>query len=226
VTLYLDSDGNANTRKGDGRLVADVPSKEGKDLYVYDPLKPTPTVGGAVCCFDAAVGGAFDQSDVELRADVLVYDSERLTAPLEVTGKIEVSLYLSSDVKDTDLLVKLIDVAPDGRAFNLDEGVMRVRWRQGFDAPVFMSSGEVYEIRFPPLVTSNVFKRGHRVRIAVSSSSFPHYERNLNTGGANFNESVPMIAHNVIHHGPRFRSKITLPLIDLIRPGVQNAVSQ
>ncbi len=213
LTFYLDSDGAANTRNGNGRLVPQVPAKDAEDRYVYDPLNPTPTVGGAVCCFAAAVGGPFDQSEVQLRPDVLVYDSPQLAAPLAVTGNIEVTLYLSSDVKDTDLLVKLIDVGPDGRAFNLDEGVMRVRWREGYDQAVFMTAGQVYEIRFPPLVTSNVFKAGHRVRIAVSSSSFPQYERNLNTGGANVDERTAAIANNAIHHGPKFRSRLVLPLV-------------
>ena len=213
VTFYLDSDGKANTRNGNGRLVSEAPAQDGDDRYVYDPLNPTPTVGGAVCCFAAAVGGPFDQSEVELRPDVLVYDSPKLAGPLEVTGKIDVTLYLSSDVKDTDLLVKLIDVGPDGRAFNLDESVMRVRWREGYDQAVFMTAGQIYEIRFAPLVTSNVFKAGHRVRIAVSSSSFPQYERNLNTGGANAHERHAVIAKNVIHHGPKFKSRIVLPVV-------------
>jgi uncharacterized protein len=213
IIYYLDSDGSANTRAGNGRLVSEVSKKPGSDRYIYDPLHPTPSVGGQLCCFTAAVGGPFDQSTVQMRPDVLVYTSEPLTKALEVTGPIRVSLYLSSDVKDTDLMVQLVDVYPDGRAFNLDEGVQRVRWREGYEKPMFMEPNGVYKVDFPPLVTSNLFNVGHRIRIAISSSSFPHFERNLNTGGNNFDEKDPIIAHNVIYHTPQYASRVVLSVV-------------
>jgi putative CocE/NonD family hydrolase len=213
TTYYLDSDGGANTRTGNGRLVTGRPAKAAQDAYAYDPLKPTPSVGGQVCCFAAAKSGSYDQSEVEMRPDVLVYTSDVLAAPVEVTGPVQVSLYLSSDVKDTDLMVKLVDVGPDGKAFNLDEQALRVRWREGWDRPVFMEPNKVYKVDLPPLVTSNAFLPGHRIRVAIASSSFPVFERNLNTGGRNYDEKDPVTAHNVIHHGPQYPSSITLPVI-------------
>jgi putative CocE/NonD family hydrolase len=110
--------------------------------------------------------------------------------------------------------VKLVDVYPDGTAYNLDEGAQRVRWREGYDRPaVFMENGKVYKIEVPPLVTGNSFGVGHRIRLEVSSSSFPHFERNLNTGGNNYDEKVSVVAHNVVHHGPAFLSEIVLPIV-------------
>ena len=128
-------------------------------------------------------------------------------------GNIEVSLYLASNVKDTDLMVKLVDVEADGTAFNLDEGVQRVRWREGWAKPVFMEPGKEYQVDIPPLVTSNSFAKGHRIRVEVSSSSFPHFERNLNTGGNNYDEKDGITARNVIHHGPAYPSRIVLPVV-------------
>ena len=213
VTYYLDSDGGANTAAGNGRLVTSRPRKNAEDAYTYDPMNPAPSLGGQVCCFNAAVAGSFDQSKMQARPDVLVYSTEPLRAPVNVTGPIEVTLYLSSDVKDTDLMVKLVDVYPDGKAYNLDEQALRVRWREGWDEPVLMERGKVYKVTIPPLVTSNTFQTGHRIRISIASSSFPVYERNLNTGGPNYNEKDPIVAHNVIHHGPSHPSAITLSVV-------------
>jgi uncharacterized protein len=124
-----------------------------------------------------------------------------------------VSLYLQSDVKDTDLTVKLIDVAPDGKAYNLDESIQRVRWRDGFDKPELMEPGKVYKVDVGPLVTSNAFLPGHRIRIEVSSSNFPRFERNLNTGGNNYDEKDGVVAHNRIQHAPGYPSQIVLPVV-------------
>ena len=213
VTYYLDSDGGANTLRGNGRLTTLPPKKEGRDAYTYDPLHPTPSVGGQVCCFSAAAGGSFDQSQVEARPDVLVYTSGPLTAPVEVIGSIPVALYVSSDAKDTDIIVKLVDVYPDGKAYNLDEQALRLRWREGYDRPVLMEPNHVYKVEIPPLVTSNSFLVGHRIRVAITSSSFPMLERNLNTGGPNYNEKEPVISHNAIHHAPAYLSSIVLPVM-------------
>ena len=215
VTYYLDSDGGANSRLGNGRLTTTKPAHAGSDTFVYDPLHPVPSLGGSVCCFSASfVGGSFDQSAIEMRSDVLVYSTPPLSQAVELAGPVHVSLYLSSDRKDTDLAVKLVDVYPDGKAYNLDESIQRVRWRDGWDTPAFMEPGHVYKVDVGPLVTSNAFAVGHRIRVEVSSSNFPRFERNLNTGGNNYDEKAPLVAHNVIHHGPEYPSSIVLPVVN------------
>ncbi|MEK9613377.1 MAG: CocE/NonD family hydrolase, partial [Flavobacteriaceae bacterium] len=140
-----------------------------------------------------------------------VYTSDVLEHGTEITGFIESTLYLSSDVKDTDLTIKLIDVYPDGSAYNLDETIQRIRYREGYDQEVFMVEGTVYKIEMTPMATSNYFKKGHRIRIEVSSSNFPRFSRNLNTGGNNFDETEGIIAHNKIHHSTKYPSNIRLP---------------
>ena len=132
---------------------------------------------------------------------------------MEVSGFIEPILYVSSDVKDTDFTIKLIDVYPDGRAFNLDETIQRVRYRNGYDKEEFMESGKVYEVKLSPMSTSNYFAKGHRIRVEVSSSNFPRFARNLNTGGNNFDETESVVAHNTIHHSDKYPSRIELPIV-------------
>jgi uncharacterized protein len=215
VSYYLDSDGKANSRLGTGRLSRAKPGSAASDSFTYDPLHPVPSLGGSICCFLASfTAGSFDQSGIEMRDDVLVYTSEPVTKTLELAGPVKVSLYLSSDRKDTDITVKLLDVYPDGRAYNLDENIERVRWRDGWDKPVFMEAVKVYKVDVGPLQTSNAFLPGHRVRVEVSSSNFPRFDRNLNTGGNNFDEKDPLIAHNVIHHGARYPSVVVLPVVN------------
>ena len=215
LSYYLDSDGKANSLLGTGRLSTSKPTAARFDALTYDPLRPVPSLGGNICCFSASfAGGAFDQSPIEMRDDVLVYTTEPLKSTLELAGPVKVSLYLSSDRKDTDLTVKLLDVYPNGRAYNLDESIERVRWREGWDKPVFMEAGKVYRVDIGPLQTSNAFLPGHRVRVEVSSSNFPRFDRNLNTGGNNYDEKDPVIAHNVIHHGARYPSVVMLPVVN------------
>jgi putative CocE/NonD family hydrolase len=132
---------------------------------------------------------------------------------VEISGFIESTLYLSSDVKDTDLTIKLIDVYPDGRAYNLDETIQRVRYRDGYDKPVMMEKGSVYRVDLTPMSTSNYFAAGHRIRIEVSSSNFPRFERNLNTGGNNYDESQGVVATNTIHHSAKYPSQVRLPVV-------------
>jgi putative CocE/NonD family hydrolase len=203
----------ANSLLGDGTLTDARPSRSGSDSFTYDPQRPVPSRGGSFCCGPAFQGGSFDQSAIEMRDDVLVYSTPALKEAVEITGPVKVSLYLSSDARDTDLTVKLVDVHPDGKAYNLDDGIQRVRWREGWERPVFMRAGEVYRVEVGPLVTSNRFLAGHRIRIEVSSSSFPRYERNLNTGGNNFDEDEGVVARNVIHHGPKYPSRVVLPVL-------------
>lgn len=218
VTYYLNSGGNANTRLGDGALSTDAPKTDAFDGFQYDPMNPVPSYGGNVCCTGNAVrGGAFDQSEMETRDDILVYTTEPFEQGVEVTGTIEITLYVSSDVKDTDFTVKLIDVYPDGRAYNLDETVQRVRYREGYDKEVFMEQGTVYKVPVSPMSTSNYFAPGHSIRIEVSSSNFPRFVRNLNTGGNNFDETVGVIANNKVHHSPAYPSQIRLPIVSAMK---------
>ncbi len=214
-TYYLHSGGRANSLYGDGSLNTRKPSKTEKpDTFVYDPMNPVPSYGGNVCCTGNAVkGGSYDQQGMETRNDILVYTSDVLEEGVEVSGFIESTLYLSSDVKDTDLTVKLIDVYPDGRAYNLDETIQRVRYREGYDKEVFMEKGKVYKVDLTPMATSNYFEKGHRIRIEVSSSNFPRFARNLNTGGNNYDEKEGVVATNSIHHSDQYPSQIRLPMI-------------
>lgn len=211
VTYYLGSDAGANTLLGDGRLQTSPPSAGSEsDLIVYDPENPVPSLGGNLW---GASAGSFDNRDIEMRKDVLVYSTEVFDEPVDVTGKIEIVLHVSSDAKDTDFTVKLLDVYPDGRAMNIDETVQRARYRDGYDKQVMMTPDQVYELRISPITTSNVFLAGHRLRIEVSSSNFPRFERNLNTGGDNFTESQPVIATNQIHYTERYPSRIIVPIM-------------
>jgi len=213
VDFFLDSDGGANSRYGDGKLIYKLPAKKAVDKFIYDPLHPVPTLGGGACCMgDVKATGALDQSDLEIRNDILVYSSPILEEDFEVAGFIEVELYVSSDAKDTDFTVKLIDVYPDGRAFNLDDNIFRVRYREGYNKKVLMEKGKVYKVTFPPLITANTFMKGHQVRIEISSSNFPRYDRNMNTGGNNYDESEPAIARNQVHHSAQYPSRVRFPV--------------
>ena len=215
-TYYLQSDGNANSRFGDG-VLSSKKDKRGKtsDMFLYDPMNPVKSYGGGVCCTGNAIqGGSFDQREMEKRKDILVYTSEPLKEGVEVSGFIKSTLYLSSDAKDTDLTIKLIDVYPDGTAFNLDETIQRVRYREGYEKEVFMNQGNIYEVPLTPMATSNYFKKGHRIRIEVSSSNFPRFARNLNSGGNNYDEINSKIATNKIHHSSNYPSSISLPFVE------------
>ncbi len=213
TTYYLDSDGDANSRFGGGTLSAMQATDDHPDRYTYDPMSPVPSYGGNVCCTGNAInGGAYDQQDMEARSDILVYTTEPLSEGMEVSGFIESILYVSSDAKDTDFTIKLIDVYPDGRAYNLDETIQRARYREGYDQEVFMKDGQVYKLELTPMSTSNYFDVGHSIRIEISSSNFPRFARNLNTGGNNYDESEGVIAKNAIHHSSEYPSQIILPI--------------
>ena len=215
TTFYLSSNGNANTLNGDGKLTSlKRKIKDNTDSFFYDPMSPVNSNGGGVCCIGNAVsGGAYDQQEIETRDDVLVYTSEPLKNGFEVTGFIDSTIYLSSDVKDTDITIKLIDVYPDGTAYNIDETIQRVRYREGFDKEVFMDKEKVYKVNLSRMSTSNFFQKNHKIRIEISSSNFPRFARNLNTGGDNFDESNGIIANNKIHHSKKYPSSITLPIV-------------
>jgi putative CocE/NonD family hydrolase len=215
LSFFLSSGGKANTMTGDGVLTDAAPANDNPDAFAYDPMNPVPSYGGNVCCTGNAItAGAFDQRKNESRPDILVYSTEPLKEGLEVSGPIEVTLYVSSDAKDTDFTVKLIDVYPDGRAYNLDETIQRMRYRDGYDKPkVWMESGKVYKVTLGPMVTSNYFEAGHRIRIEVSSSNFPRFDRNLNTGGNNYDETKGVVARNAVHHSRQYPSTIKITVV-------------
>jgi putative CocE/NonD family hydrolase len=206
---YLHGGGAANSRYGDGLLTTSAPQRdEPSDYYVYDPASPVPTGTGP-----GLPEGFFDQSSVEMRHDVLVYTSAPLKGGVEVTGPVMVRIYVSSSAKDTDFTAKLVDVYPDGRAFNLQDGILRARYREGFDKKVWMQADQVYAVDVSLDATSNYFAADHRIRLEVSSSNFPRFDRNLNTGGDNYEESVWQIAHNSVHHSKNTASYLLLPIV-------------
>jgi putative CocE/NonD family hydrolase len=215
VTWYLASGGKANTLNGDGGLSSAPPGADSPDKFTYDPMNPVSSHGGNVCCTGNAVtGGAFDQRKAEERPDILVYTSEPLKEGIEVSGPIGATVYVSSDAKDTDVTVKVLDVYPDGTAYNLDETIQRLRYRDGYEKPpVWMESGKVYKVALQPMTTSNFFPAGHRIRIEISSSNFPRFDRNMNTGGNNYDETSGVVAHNVIHHSKQYPSEVTLSVV-------------
>jgi uncharacterized protein len=215
VTWFLSSNGQANSLAGDGVLASSAPGQDSADQFVYDPMNPAPTPGGASPGIGADHrAGAFDQRAVEMRNDILVYSTPPLASGIEVSGPVDVSLYVSSDAKDTDFTVKLIDVQPDGTAWNIDDNIQRVRYRDGYDKPpVWMEKDKVYKVTFQPMQTSTYFAAGDRLRIEISSSNFPLYDRNLNTGGNNFDETRGVAAHNRVHHSSAYPSSITLSVV-------------
>jgi hypothetical protein len=215
LTYYLSSGGRANSLNGDGVLALASPEVDRPDTLIYDPANPVPSYGGNVCCTGNAVqAGSFDQRRMEARTDVLVFTSEAFKTGTELSGPIVPSLFVSSDVKDTDITVKVLDVYPDGSAFNLDESIQRMRYREGYaKPPVFMDKGKVYKATLQPLTTSNHFAAGHRLRVEVSSSNFPRFDRNLNTGGSNFDEDRGVVARNAVHHSKAYPSSLTYTVV-------------
>ena len=220
MTFYLSSAGKANTLNGDGTLANAPPPTDTPDAFTYDPMKPVTSYGGNVCCTGTAIqAGSFDQRKMEARDDILVYTSEPFKEGTELSGPIVPTLYVSSDAKDTDFTVKVLDVYPDGRAYNLDESIQRMRYRDGYDKPVaWMEKGKVYKVTLQPLNTSNYFAPGHRLRIEVSSSNFPRFDRNLNTGGNNYDEVKGVVARNAVHHSKQYPSQITVTVVRRATP--------
>jgi putative CocE/NonD family hydrolase len=213
---YLHSAGQANTLHGDGALSTEPPGDEPPDVYLYNPLRPAPTVGGQVLLPGANANGPRDQREVEMRDDVLVYSTAALERPVEVTGPIELRLFAASSARDTDFTGKLVDVYPDGRAIILTEGILRARYRTSFTAPEPLEPEAVYEFRLDLWATANVFLPGHRIRLEVSSSNFPRFGRNSNTGGAIASEAADRYrpAINRVFHDAARPSRLILPIID------------
>jgi len=211
TSYYLRGGGKANTLHGDGRLSLEAPGDEPADSYRYDPKDPVPTAGGANLLL--APIGSFDQRKVEERQDVLVYTSESLEKPLEVTGPVTVTLFASSSAPDTDFTAKLVDVDPDGRAWNLCDGIVRARYRESDTSPKPIEPGKVHEYAIDLWVTSNVFLPGHRVRLEVSSSNFPRFDRNPNTGRPFAKDGDFVVAEQKVHHAAACPSRLILPVI-------------
>ncbi len=214
LSFFLTSNGKANTMNGDGALTPKATGSDKPDGFTYDPMNPVPSYGGNVCCEPGLVGGSMDQRKMEVRPDILTYTTAPLKEGMEVSGPVTVTLYVSSDRKDTDFSIKLIDVYPDGHAYNLDETIQRLRYRDGYDKPLaWMEPGKVYKVTFQPMNTSNYFEAGHSIRLEVTSSNFPRFDRNLNTGGNNFDETTSLIAHNEVHHSKAYPSTITVTVV-------------
>ncbi len=214
---YLHSDGRAGSILG--KLSTESPANEPADSYVYDPRDPVPTVGGATFLpglFVAANAGPRDQQAVESRTDVLCYTTPTLLNDLEATGPITLVLYVRSSAVDTDFTGRLIDVYPDGRAMILTDGILRARYRGGFDKPEMLTPGEIYRLEIDLVATANMFAAGHQIRLEVSSSNFPRFNRNTNTGGIIAKETTAdfIIATNEILHDAEHPSYLLLPVIE------------
>ena len=211
--FYLESRGRANTLAGDGQLGLRAPGGPA-DRFVFDPLDPVPTVGGAVCCNPKVFPwGPRDQRSVEQRRDVLVYTTDPLRGDVEVIGPVRVVLYAATSARDTDFTAKLVDVLPDGRAQNLTDGILRLRYRQSLEKPELARPGEIYKLTIDAGVTGNVFRKGHRIRIEISSSNFPRFDRNPNTGGPIADATDLRKATQTVYHDARRPSYLLLPVL-------------
>ena len=211
---YLHSGGRANTSSGDGGLSVDAPGDEAADVFLYDPRDPVPTRGGPLCCGPSFVpGGSYDQQFIENRSDVLCYTTPPLTEDLEVTGPLTVTLFAATTGADTDFTAKLVDVEPCGAARALVDGIMRGRYRKGTDTAVPITPGAVEEYTIDLVATSNVFKAGHRVRLEISSSNFPRFDRNFNTAGDPWAATECVPAVQTIMHNEQYPSRLRLPVI-------------
>jgi hypothetical protein len=214
VKYFLHSEGKANSLHGGGRLSTHAPSSEPSDVYIYDPSNPVPTLGGPLCCDTAHLEpGARDQRPVEARDDVLVYSTAPLAHDIEVIGPVSLELYATSSAKDTDFAAKLVDVSPNGFARNLTEGIVRARYRNSQEHPELMKPGQVYQFKIDLWSTGNVFRQGHEIRLEVSSSNFPRFDRNLNTGENNGLTQRFVPARNTILHDALHPSALILPVI-------------
>jgi hypothetical protein len=211
---FLHSSSGANSLRGDGVLSTENPGKDSADHYVYDPANPVPTTGGPLCCdAEHLAPGPRDQRGVEAREDVLVYSSSALSHDLEVTGPVSLELYAKSSAVDTDFTAKLVDVWPNGFAQNLTEGIIRARYRDSREKAALMNPGEVYKFKIDLWATSNVFRQGHKLRVEVSSSNFPRFDRNLNTGQSAASSSAYVTATNTILHDTEHPSALVLPVL-------------
>jgi putative CocE/NonD family hydrolase len=214
ATYFLHSAGKANTALGDGGLAVAAPRLEQPDQYVYDPANPAPTVGGPLCCdAEHLAPGPRDQRIVEARADVLVYSTPPLEQDLEVTGPVQLELFAKSSAVDTDFTAKLVDEGPDGFAQNVTEGIVRGRYRNSQEKAQLMEPGQIYKFTVDLWATSNIFRKGHRLRLEVSSSNFPRFDRNPNTGDDPDGAGKAVPATNMIYHDAEHPSALILSVV-------------
>ncbi len=211
--MYIASGGAANTASGNGTLSLKAPNGAANDGYNYDPNDPVPTLGGNNCCGTPTLAGPKDQRPLAARKDILVYNSEPMTEPMAIAGPVKMKLFASTDGPDTDWVVKLIDVAPNGFAFNVCEGILRARYRNGVDKPALLKAGEVYEFEVDLVGTANVFLPGHRIRVDITSSHFPQFDRNPNTGEPFGSSAKVRVAKQTIFHTAGRASHILLPVV-------------
>lgn len=217
---YLHSGGQANSLRGNGLLSAESPGSESPDQYDYDPANPVITRGGSLLMTPEFRPGPFDQRETESRADVLVYTTPVLEQDVEVTGPITVHLWASSSAPDTDFVARLVDVYPDGYAQNLTDGIIRVRYRHFSkgEQPTLIEPGKAYEYEIDLWATSNVYKAGHAIRLDITSSNFPRWDRNPNTGHDIGADDELAVAHQTILHDSDHPSSVMLPIVPLVAP--------
>lgn len=210
--FYLHSNGKANSLDGDGVLSLAPAGDQKSDRFVYDPADPVPSKGGTLCCTGNPDDqpGIFDQSDIQTRDDVLVYTTAALSEPMTLAGPMRGVIHVSSSAKDTDFTLKLVDVWPDGKAYNIQDTILRARYREGYETPVWMKKNEIYRLELDLHDMAYHLPAGHKLRLEVSSSNFPRYDRNLNTGGPNYNETKWVKAVNDVHHNERHPSYISV----------------
>ena len=214
VKYFLHSGGKANSLRGNGSLMMAAPKVEPSDSYVYDPGDPVPSIGGPLCCAQELIEpGPRDQRSVENRNDVLVYSIGPLAQDLNVTGPVKATLFVKSTAVDTDFTGKLVDVAPDGFAMNVAEGILRMRYRDSRERASLMNPGQTYQINLDLWATSNVFLRGHTLRLEISSSNFPRFDRNLNTGEETNSGRRFVSVTNTIVHDEQHPSALVLPVV-------------
>ena len=209
--------GTAYTRwhlqPGDGLAPAAPTGADASSSYRYDPNDPVPTTGGNNCCGSPTIAGPVDQAPLDARKDIVRFTSEPLKEPVTIAGPVKMDLHATTDGRDTDWMVKLVDVHPDGKAYPMAEGILRARFREGLDKPSLLTSGQAYRYEIDMVGTALVFQPGHRIRVDITSSNFPQFDRNLNTGDPLGKGTKPRVAQQTIHHSASRPSAIVLPVV-------------
>ncbi len=196
-----------------GKLSRELPKSASTTGYRYDPADPVPTTGGNNCCGTPTIAGPVDQAPLDGRKDIIHFQSDLLTTPVTIAGPVSMKLYAATDGHDTDWMVKLIDVYPGGKAYPMAEGILRARFRQGLDKPALLTPGQTYDYKIDMVGTAVVLQPGHRIRVDITSSNFPQFDRNLNTGDPLGNGTQPRVASQTIWHAPDKPSAIVLPVV-------------
>jgi putative CocE/NonD family hydrolase len=196
-----------------GTLAPSVPTGDGSSSYRCDPNDPVPTTGGNNCCGAPTVPGPVDQAPLDARHDIVRFTSDVLADPVTIAGPVTMDLHATTDGRDTDWMVKLIDVHPDGKAYPMAEGILRARFRTGLDTPTLLEPGTAYRYEVDMVGTAVVFQPGHRIRVDITSSNFPQFDRNLNTGDPLGKGTQPRVAQQTIWHSAARPSAIVLPVV-------------